>query len=76
MSKIKEEMERIRQEEYEQYVSFMEWVCDQKPEVSVNDRDEEEESQNKPSTPRTSILPANTLKAANNPNYNPTRSIR
>jgi hypothetical protein len=76
MSKIKDELERIREREYEQYISFMEWVCEQKTEVSMNVTNEEEESSEEPSTTGTSIVPANTLKPVNNPNYNPTRSIR
>ena len=72
MSKIKDEMERIREIEFEQYVSFMEWVCDQKHEVSdYVTNEEEEESQKESSTPRTSIVPANTLKVVNNINYTP-----
>ncbi len=74
MSKIKDEMERIRQRELEQYVSFMEWVCEQ--EVSVHGTDEGEEDSLKPSTTETFIVPANTLKPINNIDYNPTRSIR
>jgi len=74
MSKIKDEMERIRQQEYEQYVSFMEWVCDQ--EVSVDDTNEEEEDSREPSTTGTSIVAINTLKAVNNADYNPNRSIK
>ena len=73
MSKIKDEMERIREREFDQYVSFMEYVCEQ--EVSVNVTNEEEESSKELSTPRTSIVPTNTLKAVNNPDYN-NRSIR
>ena len=76
MSKIKDELMRIQQEEYEHYISFMEWVCDQKVEVSVNVTKEEEEDSAESSTPRTSIVPANTLKAANNINYNPTRRTK
>ena len=76
MSKIKDEMERIQELEFERYVSFMEWVCDQR-EVSENDvTNEEEEDSIEPSTPRTSIVPINTLKAVNNINYNPHRRIR
>ncbi len=72
MSKIKDEMERIQQQEFDQYVSFMEWVCDQSPKVSENDvTNEEEESSVEPSTAGTSIVPVNTLKAANNVNYDP-----
>jgi hypothetical protein len=73
---MKDKMERIREIEFEQYVSFMEWVCDQKQDVSESDTSEEEEDSLKPSTARTSIVPANTLKAANNINYNPNRSIK
>ncbi len=69
MSKIKDEMMRIQEEEYEQYVSFMEWVCDRKNEVSENCTNEEEEDSNKPSTAGTSIVPVNTLTVANNANY-------
>ena len=76
MSKMKDHLERIRQEELEQYVSFMEWVCDQKQEVSVNVTNEEEDSQKEPSSGRSSIVPANTLKAANNINYHPTRRLK
>ena len=74
MSKVKDAMERMQDKEFDEYVSFMEWVCDQ--EVSVDVTNEEEEDFNKPSTPRTSILTSNTLKAANNINYNPNRRIR
>lgn len=74
MSKVKDAMERMQDKEFDEYVSFMEWVCDQ--EVSVNVTNEEEENTNVPSTPRTSILTSNTLKAANNINYNPNRRIR
>ncbi|KYJ87533.1 hypothetical protein [Sulfurovum riftiae] len=76
MSKIKDQMERDHEREMEQYISFMEWVCDQNLEVSEAVTKEEEEDSLKPSTPRTLIVPANTLKAANNINYNPNRSIR
>ncbi len=77
MSKIKDELERIRELEFEQYVSFMEWMCDQK-EVSESCSIEEEESHpiEKPSTTGTSIVPTNTLRAVNNRNYNPNRSIK
>ncbi|WP_415405749.1 hypothetical protein ACLHDG_08260 [Sulfurovum sp. CS9] len=72
MSKIKDEMERTQEIEYEQYVSFMEWVCDQKAAVSESDSTNEvEEDSLKSSTTRTSIVPANTLNSANNINYNP-----
>lgn len=70
MSKIKDEIECIREREYEQYVSFMEWVCDQQ-EVNENDANEVEESSKEPSTTGTSIVPANALKAVNNITYNP-----
>ena len=76
MSKMKDHLERIRQEEFEQYVSFMEWVCDQKQEVSVNVTNEEEEDTEMSSTTGTPILTSNTLKAANNINYNPTRRMK
>ena len=71
MSKIKEQIERDHEHEMEQYYSFMEWVCDQKQEMSENNTNEEEEDTEMSSTPRTSIVPANTLKTANNINYNP-----
>ena len=74
MSKIKEHLERIQQKEFDEYVSFMEYVCDQ--EVNREVINEEEEDLSMPSTTGTSIVPANTLKAANNPDYNPSRSIR
>ena len=77
MSKIKDEMERTKEIEFEQYVSFMEWVCDQKTAVSEsNGTKEVEEGSKEPSTTGTSIVSTNTLKAANNRNYNPNRSIR
>jgi len=76
MSKIKEELMRIQQEELEQYVSFMEWVCDQKTDTGVRDMNEDEEDSQEPSSIGTSILPAITLKPINNIDYNPTRSIR
>ena len=72
MSKIKDEMERTKEIEYEQYVSFMEWVCDQKTEVSEsNGTKEVEEDTEVSSTTGTSIVSANTLNTANNINYNP-----
>ena len=71
MSKIKDEMERTKEIEFEQYVSFMEWVCDQELEVSEsNDANEVEENSKESSTPRT-FVPINTLNPANNSNYNP-----
>ena len=76
MSKIKDELVRIREREFDEYVSFMEWVCDQEQDVRESYTLEEEEDTEMPSTPRTSIVPANTLKAANNINYNPNRSIK
>jgi len=74
MSKVKDAMERMQEKEFDEYINFMEWVCDQ--EVSVNVTKEVEENTNVPSTTRTSILTSNTLKAANNINYNPNRRIR
>ena len=72
MSKIKDQMERDHEHEMEQYYSFMEWVCDQRIEESESDATSEvEEDLIKPSTSRTSIVHHNTLKAANNINYNP-----
>ena len=72
MSKIKDEMERTKEIEFEQYVSFMEWVCDQKIEVSEHvDTKEVEEDLIKSSTTGTSIVHQNTLNSANNINYNP-----
>ena len=68
MSKIKDEMERIKELEFEEYVSFMEYVCDQEMSVTTN---EDEEDSLKPSTPRTSIVQENTLNVVNNINYNP-----
>ena len=76
MSKIKEQMERDHEIEMEENYSFMEWVCDQKQEVSVSDTNEEEEDTEMSSTPRTSIVHQNTLNPVNNMNYNPNRSIR
>ncbi len=75
MSKIKDQMERIQQQEFEQYVSFMEWVSDQRPEMSECDTNEEEENSQESSTPGTSIVHQNTLKPANNSDYNPNRSM-
>ena len=69
MSKIKDAMERDQEIEFDQYVSFMEYICDQ--EVSETITNEEEEDSLKPSTARTSIVPVNTLKAVNNINFNP-----
>ena len=69
MSKIKDQMERDQEIEFDQYVSFMEYVCDQEMSESVTV--EVEESSNKPSTTGTSIVPTNTLKAVNNPDYSP-----
>ena len=72
MSKIKDEMERIQEIEFEQYVSFMEWVCDQQQEVSENnDTKEVEEDSLKSSTTGTSIVHKNTLNAVNNIDFNP-----
>jgi len=71
MSKIKDEMQRIQEIEFEQYVSFMEYVCDQQQEVSDCNTNEEEEDSLKPSTTETSIVPTYTLNSANNINYNP-----
>jgi len=71
MSKIKDELGRIQEREFEEYVSFMEWVCEQQQEVSKNDMNEVEKDSKEPSTAGTSIVPANTLKAVNNINYNP-----
>ncbi len=71
MSKIKDEMQRIQEIEFEQYVSFMEYVCDQQQEVSDCNTNEEEEDSKEPSTTETSIVPINTLNSANNINYNP-----
>ena len=76
MSRVKDEMERIQQEEFERYVSFMEWVSDQRPEMSECDTNEEEEDINMPSTAEASIVHQNTLKAVNNADYNPNRSIK
>ena len=76
MSKMKDKMERDHEHEMEQYYSFMEWVCEQKQEMSENNTSEEEEDTEMSSTPRTSIVHQNTLKVANNINYNPNRSIR
>ena len=76
MSKIKDELARIPQKESEQYVSFMEWIYDQKNEVNVNDTNEVEEDSKEPSAAEALIVPANTLKPVNNMDYNPTRSIR
>jgi len=76
MSKIKDQMERDQENEMEQYYSFMEYVCDQEQEVSETVTNEEEEDSVKSSTPGTSIVPLNTLKAANNINYNPYRSTK
>jgi len=72
MSKIKDELQRIQEIEFEQYVSFMEWVCDQQQEVSEsNGAKEVEEDSIEPSTTGTSIVHQNTLNSANNINYNP-----
>jgi hypothetical protein len=71
MSKIKDQMERDHEQEMEQYYSFMKFVCDQN-EVRKNDVTKEEEEDTKvPSTPGTSIVSQNTLKAANNVDYDP-----
>jgi len=69
MSKIKDELQRIRETEFDQYVSYMEWVCDQ--EMSESNTKEEQEDSNKPSSPRTSIVHHNTLKPVNNIDYYP-----
>jgi hypothetical protein len=60
-------MKRDQKIEFDQYVSFMEWVCDQ--EVSDDNTNEVKEDSEKPSITGTSIVPTNTLKAANNINY-------
>ena len=70
MAKIKDELERIREKEYAEYVSFIEFVCDQEPAVSV-DINEVEEDSKESSTEGTSIVHQNTLKAVNNTTYNP-----
>ena len=76
MSKMKEKMAKDHEHEMELYYSFMEFVCDQKNEVSKSDVTKEaEEGTEVSSTTGTSIVPTNTLKAANNPNYNPNRSM-
>ena len=67
MSKIKEQLQRIQDNEFEQYVNFMEWVCDQKPEVR-DDVNEGEEDLEESSSMGTSIVHQNAL---NNPDYNP-----
>ncbi len=75
MSKIKDEMERIQQQEFEQYVSFMEWVCDQQK-VSENDVTKEvEKGSIESSTTGTSIVHQNTLNPVNNIDFNPNRSM-
>jgi len=71
MSKIKEELQRIYEKELEEYICFMEWVCDQTHVVSEHRTKEEQESSNEPSSPSTSIVHQNTLKAVNIINYNP-----
>jgi len=73
MSKIKDELERIREREFEEYINFMEWVCDQ--EVSESDTKEVEEGSKESSTTGTSIVPTNTLKPVNNNDYNPNPKI-
>ncbi|MCD6654382.1 MAG: hypothetical protein LT067_06410 [Sulfurovum sp.] len=69
MSKIKDELQRIRETEFDQYVSYMEWVCDQ--EVSESDTKEVEEDIKMSSTTGASIVHYNTLKAVNNIDYYP-----
>ncbi len=71
MSKIKDEMQRIQEIEFEQYVSFMEYVCDQQEVSESNGTGEVEEDSLKSSTTGTSIVHQNTLNSANNINYNP-----
>ena len=71
MSKIKDKIQRDHDLEMEQYYSFMEWVCDQKHEVSEDATNEVEEDTEMSSTTRTSIVPVNTLNSVNNINYNP-----
>ena len=76
MSKVKDQMEKLYQEEFERYVSFMEYVANQNTEVSESYTvEEEEDSQKESSTAGTSIVPSSTLKVANNVNYNPNRSM-
>jgi len=71
MSKIKEALDRTHEIDYKRYVSFMEWVCDQNEAVSDCDTNEEEKNTIVSSTRNTSIVPANTLKAVNNIDFNP-----
>ena len=69
MSKIKDQIERDHEHEMEQYYSFMEWVCDQKQEVSENDVTKEVDEDSEETSPtRTSIVHQ---KALNNIDYNP-----
>ena len=70
MSKIKDELQRIQEKEFESYVSFMEWVCDQKLEVS-DDVNESVEDSIESSTERTLHCTSKDFKRVNNINYNP-----
>ena len=71
MSKIKDELQRIREKKLDEYISFMEWVCDQQQEMSDCNTKEVEEGSFERSTTGTSIVHQNTLKAVNNIDYNP-----
>lgn len=72
MSKIKEELQRIQDREYEETINFMEWVCDQQQDVGVkNDTKEVGEDIIVSSTTGTSIVSVITLKAVNNIYYEP-----
>jgi len=80
MSKIKDQMERDHELMMQMSIEFAEFLESLEPRTSFKadwDTDEEEEdTQKESSTPGTSIVPANTLKPANNSNFNPNRSIK
>jgi len=74
MSKIKDQMERDHELMMQMSIEFAEFLEALEPNTSFKadwDTDEEEEDSEKTSTPGTSIVPANTLKPANNISFNP-----
>ena len=80
MSKIKDQMERDHELMMQMSIEFAEFLESLESNSSFKadwDTNEEEgNSQKESSTAGTSIVPANTLKAANNTDYNPNRSIK
>ena len=84
MSKIKDQMDREYERMMQMDVSFAEFLESLEPNRAFKadwDTNEEEENPEEPSTTRTSIVPANTLKTetlkpVNNADYYPTRRIK